>query len=215
MIRCLRYRSPVIGTLAVAGWVLVLSHPVAANPYVPYAAVEQGQFRSNGLNFSGDDTMVTGSPIDRRAFATFDLNELPVGPIVSAVLRLQIRAYTDVVGSFNFSLWDYTGGDDSDLGLSISRVAAWTDLGDGSLYGQAGIGESSNPAGSHVDVTLSDAAIDDINNRPGELFTVGITSDISADPVRLSGAALTTLRPSYASPTREVTRSRMATSRTT
>lgn len=157
-------------------------------------AVERGQFRDvfvfNGntaaaTNFGGSDIVVTGSSDNRRGFLTFDLASTST-TVTSALLRMEITDLLSVTSTLPLTFRDYTTGNDADLGLSQvdgAATAMWLDLGDGATYGTLLMDPTSVPNGSTVDISLTAAAIADINASNG-LFTIGISSDLDGDAAR-------------------------------
>ena len=113
--------------------------------------------------------MVVGSAFRRVSFLSYDLSAV-TAPVTGAVLRLEVTDYFNANSGIPVvlpvTLYDYTGGDDADLKLSQSGSAAQTmfdDLSSGNAYATQTFDELLIPGGSIVDISLSAAAIADIN----------------------------------------------------
>ena len=116
--------------------------------------------------------MVVGSAFRRVSFLSYDLSTA-TAPVTGPLLRLEVTDYFNANSGIPVvlpvTLYDYTGGDDADLKLSQSGSAAQTmfdDLSSGNVYGTQTFDELLIPSGSIVDISLSAAAIADINYFP-------------------------------------------------
>jgi hypothetical protein len=126
--------------------------------------------RSNnpGLN----NTFVGTDFFTYRAYFVFDLTTVP-GGITSGKLDLEVEGYFGPASSEPFEVWDYTGSI-ATLTTSTSDPSPYIDLGDGASYSSGAI--SPSDVGSIISITLSPAAIADINAAAGGLFALGVSA---------------------------------------
>jgi hypothetical protein len=122
--------------------------------------VSSGWYDQSGLNDPGNTNYIVSADFYGTAWNDFFVIDLGgiQGPISSA--SLTFNAY-DVSAPQRVSFFDYTGSVSS-LVDGTGGVAAFSDLGSGTVYGSRIFAESDSD--SYVTVTLNAAALADINS---------------------------------------------------
>jgi hypothetical protein len=180
--------------------VVVLSSSQAA-PAVTFNAVDRGWWshvgESNNFgppSFSAPNplanTLAGRDPEEIRAYFVFDLTGYG-GGAPSGTLELELEAYFDFLDpdpSQSFDVRDYAGSITTlTTGTSsATNVSIFDDLGDGDLYGSATV--TAADVGSILSITLSSAAIADINAASGGLFALGIDLTTATDGIRFGNS---------------------------
>jgi hypothetical protein len=104
-----------------------------------------------------------------NSWANFDLSSLS-GPVVSAQLEVTTVSYPVGAGPYTLGIYDVSTSYE-DLQLFIGGVAAYNDFMTGNLYASSSFGD-----GTVLTLTLSSAAVADLNANLGGTFRVGFTN---------------------------------------
>lgn len=101
----------------------------------------------------------------KRAFSLFRLTGFS-GTATGAVLRLELEGYNSIDPTLEFTVYDVDAVNipsltDTALSNTLGGIDLFTDLGTGTAYGTATV--SAADVGSFLDITLSAAAVADIN----------------------------------------------------
>jgi hypothetical protein len=151
-----------------------------------------GWWSPNADNFDANDNFVVGS-IDfgggdlflYNNFFTFDLAGLNVN-VTDAELIID-RSGNDTSGGFGsaeYTLWDVTT-DETTLNTNDGTSAAiYNDLGSGINYGSAIVPDDGSP--DPLVIALNQNAIDLINRRAGEFFSIGGTLSPVPEPASMA-----------------------------
>ncbi|MEM9004212.1 MAG: hypothetical protein AAGE59_11910 [Cyanobacteria bacterium P01_F01_bin.86] len=154
-------------------------HGVAHGATFSLESSSQGWYNQDGRTNSSLGTLentFTGTfqDIEYRSYFTFDVSGLE-SPIESATLQLFQEFYFSGDLTETVTVYDVTS---TNL-FQTQGVDVFADLGSGSTYGEGTIaGEPGwNPIGGFLEITLSDAAIADINEaqQTSDIFSLGLT----------------------------------------
>jgi hypothetical protein len=168
------------------------SAPVNAAPFIS-DSFEGGFYREDGSTSISSTSFVVGyapsNNVVLHNWLIFDLTFLLGRTVTSANLTVfgnNSGNYESPDPSETYVLYDYSG-DKAQLVLGTGGVAAFTDLGNGTSYGQATVSGPAGPMGQ-ISIDLSSAALNDIMAAGASL----------TDPRFVIGGALLSLsRPAF------------------
>ena len=161
------------------------------------SATERGSYMSSGVFGTGgsgtaDGNYLTGFYVggEYRSFFNFDLSSIS-GPITSATFNISLDS---TFGSSpttieTLGIFDYTGSI-SDLIGNTGGVAAFTDLGTGTLYGSGSA--STGATTGTMSIAFNASGLSDMNAAIGGYFAVGgaLTSLSGSSSEFLFGSSL-------------------------
>lgn len=150
----------------------------ADNPFSP-GTFNQGWWNDSEPRFGENDNYVTGfvgstsTPNTYRGFFTFDLSNV-AGRVESAYLEIAVGVsaspdQVETIGLFDVS----TDAETLNVATGVD-LEIFNDLGSGLQYGSADISTSLD-SGTILRVNLNQAAVDDINARPNDYFSIGLS----------------------------------------
>jgi len=157
---------------------LVLALGTAPSFATTISNIDQGWYNESGLHVTTAINTFTGLSAGElfNSFAAFDLTGI-TGSVVSATLSFDLSSVYGPDGAEPFSIYDVVTPVSTLLtshSAGVSGASIFSDLGSGDLYGTG-----SAVASTSLAVSLSDAAIADIDAALGGLFAVGVfASDI-------------------------------------
>jgi len=180
----------------VAG-VLVAGAPVATGEILELTSTFSGGIYASGTTTPGFMNYYVGyavpsTPIERRNYFIFDLTTVP-GPVVSATLKLYLPGAPFFPSGFissdptedyrvSGSAFAWTAYAEAFGGSATPPMlsAMFGTMGSGPAYGLVGV--SGDDSGTDISISLSPAAITDINASLGSMFLVtGKLADIHPD----------------------------------
>jgi hypothetical protein len=141
------------------------------------SAIDSGFYNDLGDHVSTATSYIVGADpvrLDRRNFFVFDLSGVPAGEIVvSATLRLEmpVTGYLSPDPSETYVLHDVSMPIVTLRAGGIGVPGAFADLGSGAVYGTRALGSGDN--GTLVEISLTPAAIADLNAALGGLIAIG------------------------------------------